>query len=731
MSNPSRAPRESLTAAQLELSRSKADAFYDPPAASAAARIAEVGKDLHYLQARVGQVQGLEIAASVVVDKKVTVDPWVRAKKKPAPYGDNSPLQLRTRTKQGAEMRNVVLGGIPEEVPAGWEELSREKCRARAANTVFASGCPTHTLGRLIQYLPGDRPPARPVTREEAEISLVSAGLRFEEGMDLRPHQVGSDTHPIYVNVKSSNGLPVMGHFEGEAMDKVLGLMQSLDESATRAFAEGGVDAVLRWVRAMSADSATAQYVTCLGRCKADYYTLDKVYDAKLRFYNVLPRQLVLIMQRATQVLEKHARHVGQGIDYHSFSGLTLVRGGATELVEALQKQLDEAEEAFVHMGDDSWVVLDDGGELVQFALDCSSFDLTQHADVTAEVHRALYEELRKVDEVAAAVWYVYVRGRPVVTAGTLVRWWYHGGPSGCPLQSKVNGVLMDVFIRRVLAALRGGELSEYRVREVVERVGKGMGFTVKLEQFQRTGQPSLREALRTRPFLFVGMWFYEEWDQVRVFCDLARQVAQLPYPGLKWVAPTDLAELEAVRLASTILSWGVPPGFLSDMVSRVREHAARLLEQVPGGGVEHPRAKWAVESASGTGAPATAAGLKRALEVPAEVLWLGERELPSTSVWVAAEEEMVMRRGRRLRVPTPRERVPGSYDAEIHGPARRNDGRPPPTTVWGPDRAPRPLPVEQVRSRAPKNRRSLVRFELQGSDLSDGEWSEASYEEW
>lgn len=85
----------------------------------------------------------------------------------------------------------------------------------------------------------------------------------------------------------------------------------------------------------------------------------------------------------------------------------------------------------------------------------------------------------------------------------------------------------------------------------------------------------------------------------------------------------------------------------------------------------------------------------------------MAESELPSTSTWFGSEGlTPIVRGGRRIRLPAPRVRVPGSHDADIHAPARRNDGRPPPTTVWGPDRPPRPLPAEEVRTRAPKGRR-------------------------
>lgn len=671
------------------------------------------------MKGRLGQTS-LEIAASVVVDKAKSTDKWVTSKKTPAPYGVDDNFQPRKRTHQGAVMRDLVLARIPEEVPEGWEGVSREVCRVRAANTVYVSASPTFTLGRLIKYLPKmGKGPAAPATRDEARVALRANGLGFKPGDDLTPRAVGSATHPVYVNKHSSNGLPVMGHFDNPvAIDLVMGISQSLEEEIRKVHAREGVDGVLQWVWDMAADPNTIQYVACLGRCKADYYALEKVYRTEMRFYNVFPRPLMLIMQRATQVLEVCARTAIEDVEVRTFSGLQLVRGGAEQVVEVLDNQLAERGYGFLHMGDDSWVVMLEHGAVVMFALDCSSFDLTQHSDVTREVHEVIREELEQVDAAAAALWFAYVRGRPVVTAGTCVRWWTHGGPSGCPLQAKVNGMLMDIYIRRVIKNLGEGSKSEARVASAVEWEGRRMGFTVKLEQYSRTEAPSLRVALRRRPFLFVGYWFYEEWDQVRVCCDLARQVAQVGFPGLKWIANTDLAELEAVRLASTVMSWGVPPGFLTDAFEAARAEAMRLLDRVGSSSVEHPRARWAVEHTVGLEAGATIQGLRRALMRPPEELWMGERELLSSSVWLGPEELIPARRaGRRVRVPNPRKRVEGSYDAEVHAPARRNDGRPPSTTVWAPDRAPRPLPVEVVYSRPRKGRKRTVQLEEWSSD--------------
>jgi hypothetical protein len=103
--------------------------------------------------------------------------------------------------------------------------------------------------------------------------------------------------------------------------------------------------------------------------------------------------------------------------------------------VDALQVQLDAHGCGFVHVGDDSLVVVKVGDQMVSFALDCSSFDLTQHGDCTKEVHDALRGVLEQVDAVAANIWHALARERVAVIVGGAAVRMKHAGPSGMPLQ--------------------------------------------------------------------------------------------------------------------------------------------------------------------------------------------------------------------------------------------------------------------------------------------------------
>lgn len=155
MSNPNIAPRHPLTEKQMALSLFAADAYYDAPEGAESERIKVNGKDLHYLQARLGRFN-TQVAVTIVVPKGQTVDAWVLSKKMPAPYSvdQGKSLTLRKRTKQGKDLQLAALMELPTVVPPGWEFLLRSVCVARAQVTVYADGGPVHTLGRLTKYYP-------------------------------------------------------------------------------------------------------------------------------------------------------------------------------------------------------------------------------------------------------------------------------------------------------------------------------------------------------------------------------------------------------------------------------------------------------------------------------------------------------------------------------------------------------------------------------------------------
>jgi len=278
------------------------------------------------------------------------------------------------------------------------------------------------------------------------------------------------------------------------------------------------------------------------------------------------------------------------------------------------------------------------------------------------------------------------------------------------PLQSKVNDMLMDVLIQRTVGMLASTDCDGADVAQAVTLCGHQMGFSIKLEQYWRGRAESLRDALGRQPFLFIGYYFYARAGSVRVCCDVPRTLAQVPYPSQKWFKEREeLSVMEAMRLGSIALNLGVPPAELEVSFDAFRREASSLIERaLMGGDRESEQLRWVVQEspfALAVDARPSLSGLLRSLTRDPRVLWLHkEPELLSVSelkplTWAdeVEEEESGERRAlglapsvrpasdssvRALRIPSGR--VP------THPATSANDGRPPPTVVWGPPKAPR-----------------------------------------
>lgn len=686
----------------------------------------------------------MDPAPAIIIPKELTIAPEVFHRSGPyLAHADNGGLTLRVRSKFAKAVVNQAYGELPTVGP-----ITKEVVGVAMADK-FLADCGTRgTLGRLEAAYPraGGRAPARPVTPAEANAAVGRCGLLMFGKMDaaLRPYPLvakAGDPFAVKVNPKSDNGFPVMGKWSDPgAAEKAMGLAKTLNEEVERVYRASGFDGVVAWVR--SKESSHPHLMAFKGKAKADYYSGAKVEALKLRFYNALPRQIMLIMQTATQALEANATHILNS-DSRSAIGVTLTHGGADELVTELDRQLRSDGYAYTHVGDDSWVVLKRAdGRLMWLALDCSNFDLTQHGSVTAAVHRALAAELERIRPAAAAVWYALARERLVVTTGTLVRRWKHAGPSGMPLQSKVNDLLMDVLINRSLHDLTG-VTTEAEADAVLQKVGADMGFVVRVEQYYASQAAGVREMLVDRPFLFIGYYFHNLGGDVLVHADLPRTFAQVPYPALKWTrAGNETWATEAMRLGSIALTMGIGTAAVQPAIDAFRRGAKALLEKVIADGkatVDTERLRWAVqENPWGPQVQPSLEGLMRALERDPLQLWkYGEPELPGLSTLIplswadqvdvdeqtkASEEGSNVNRPAAAPVkgvPIPPRAVP------THPVSLRNDGRPPPTAVWGPDKKPTPRPAETLgrRSRAANPRRDAFLAVEDSSSSTDSDW--------
>lgn len=732
MSNPLRAPRDYVPGQRTVFPCSYMEKSDHPKLVE----IEEVGRNLDVWRAKLA-VLDLAPCRSMVIPKKDTVIKNVlQTEKETYASAMNDGLQIRTRTGWAYDICKGVYACLPEECPT-YPFTERDVVGTRAEATLKATGGTIYSMNRLLRYYPHKGEAVqRPCTRAEAAAALRSCGLDLSE-LDqdqLRPYPLifKEDAENLRINLVADNGFPVGGDMtDTMAAQKVFGFAKTIRNKAMEVAKRSGPRAIFEWVREQEAETKEAVFWALKGKTKGDFYKKAKVGDGEMRFYNAFPRQVVLNEQVATQVLERHAKHIlDNPLDIHSGIGLSLVRGGAQDLVAAMQQQLDAHGVAFVHVGDDSWVVVRAGSKLVSFALDCSSFDLTQHGDCTLEVHAALRNVLEKVDAVAANIWYALARERVVVLVGAAAVRMKHAGPSGMPLQSKVNDMLMDIMIRRVLNEGTEQEwLQEERLDALLQRVGDDMGFRVRLEDYSVQEVDTIEEFLAQAPVLFIGYYFYKEEGVVRVVADLPRSMAQMPYPSQNWVkSKHDLELREAMRLGSIYMSQGVYPLCARKAQETYQMLVEDLLEKALAkyGDVEEKALGFAVnDDVFGPAAIPSLSGLLAAVRRPLNTLW--DPELPNVSTFVVldwageVEEEERARGADRPVDETARypARAMGHVAKATHPVTWANWGRPPPTAVWTPAKAPRQREQEGP-SRAPGFKKTRLGVVLDEEDSEE-----------
>lgn len=746
MSNPSRAPREFVDGKFTERMPDCHFPFmYAEPATEREKRLKKnawelVMNDAKNLDLLVPQlsVLDMEVREPFVIPREHTVDPTAFQSSKPFfALAKKGRIATRPRTDHARDVCNVAYPLLPE----GWRNLVREK----ALDLALVDGGAEFTLGRLLKAYPakGSRI-SQPITRAEARVawreevgSLLTDPtefLTYTTEDERRPYPMFTDEvggRAVRVNLKANNGFPVLGKGDNaEAREKYLALAVSVRGELEAAYAKDPIGGVWQWLR--TAEKERPWLVALQGKAKADYYSAEKTEKKMLRFYNAMGRQIMLNIQSATQVVEDLAQSILDHPGNRSSSGVALNRGGAAKLVEALEDQLAFDERGHTRMGDDSWVVIQLAGFLLEFALDCSNFDLTQHAELTEEVHREGREIDSRVDPVAAQLLYAYRRQRLVVAMLRLAYQFSHGGPSGLPGQSKVNGVIMGVAIARATDEIErrvnvdGADPTAELVAAVLAGVGRGMGITIKLEQYRLTPLTStaaeenpIKHALSKAPFLYLGYYFYNEDGVVAVHADMPRSLAQMRYPTLKWMKTSDETRtMEVARLASTVLSWGRPTADLLPAFDAIKfELLKRLTAEITvNGDYEDTRLRWAVQAGAAAGDEETLgqtlgslSGIKRALERTWDELWLEDGSSSADE-----EEGTIVRTTPVERIDLRTKTKPASRQ-----PTNKTAGRNPNTKVFAPALPPR-NPMARVHENAGWTRGRVAGFTTPDDDLAE-----------
>lgn len=597
----------------------------------------------------------------------------------------SGPIQVRPASAYGAHSARVVLERLPKEGRLSGL-FSEQSVREGMEKKVYASAGIEGSLNRLFQYSPtekGGLGDLRVPSREEVFAALGRCGQLIPEGSLVFPKPLQS--------TESASGVKYNAH----ASNGIIGGTMSMELPRNVVLAEAST--TLRELEKFKSAEEVDRYyqhlierepwrVGVLGKTKADYISVQKVKEGKLRFYSVLNRPQVMVMQTVTQVYEEGCENVFNNSDLSSAQGVSFVRGGAERMVQALEYQLEQDTYAFLHVGDDSFVVWLEGESVVVFTVDCTAFDLTQRSDITEPVHDMMYEELAKISLPSARLWWNYMRKRLVVLNNGKTYLMRNGGPSGTPMQSKVNDVLMDIMLTRLGVKLRRRRLND--LERTVEEVGRTMGFTVRLEQ--KAVGPSLRQVLRDSPVLFIGYYLWaDEEGAVWPYMDVHRSLAQRPYPANKWeTKDVSFLQKEAMRLTSIVANAGLPPPELAAAHDAQRKHAVELLREALAahGDVKDKRLDWFVqgmEALRDVNEIPSMSGLLGFMERGGDrELWLPEKPLESVSEFLYGDAMAEMMAKDRYpfepSVPKPPPRLLPKPQPVMAMPTAANHGRPP-----------------------------------------------------
>lgn len=537
-------------------------------------------------------------AGGITVPKEHTVMARVLQSEGPKQHNTaKGPPVARRRTAQSYKV-----------VTAAWRELSpaqRELLAERSREVVYVTGGTENYLGRLgTKAVPYDAPavPAPPSSKEvETALHRTGVALNIAPGT-VKPFLWDPDhegPERVRFNHKASNGLPVGGTWEtAGAPERVLRIARSLaSELATTQETK-----IMSWYQKKM--ETNPELVAVEGKCKSDYYPLRKVYSMGLRHYCCFPRQLAFIMQSVTQPFEELARNIFHDSEFHTGIGISLHSAGADLLVTRLDEQLARDGVAYCHVGDDTFLAarLDtaQGPLIILLALDCTAFDMTINNSVLRPIVDAFYAQLRNVEAKAAALWRATMYERLEVVHRTIVGRSRHGNPSGNMLVSKVNSAVMDVLVQRVLrkpARLR----DEVQANSYVAEVAASLGFTARVEQYELVKARTVRQALQSRHFLFIGYNFWSDQDRaVHVYVDWVRAFAQARFPRYAHVRDDkELLVREALRFGNLTLNLGTPPPELVKAFAAYTVAATELLRSAYDvvGDKDVTNLRWVVDS--------------------------------------------------------------------------------------------------------------------------------------
>lgn len=515
-------------------------------------------------------------------------------------------VELRSRSGDGVKAAIEIYSNLDPSHTVDTLDcnygMTREACAAKSLDTYYVSAAPpAASMGRILSSFvkSGERMGLhfRPPDVSEANDALIRCGLNLTaasyhsryiftpKGLDPADYS----EFMVKTNATADCGLPILQKLRNkngintEAQELLGALNQYCLTALEQAYESDPVDGIdlqmKKWAREQP------YLVAAVGKTKPDYYNSKKISEAKLRFYNVVNKSIGMIMSMATQEFEAHARSVFEG----SFSaqGISLSKGGCDKLMAGMNKQLADCGFAYVHCGDDSYVIYDVHGRFVLLSLDMTAFDLTQRGDVMREIDNAIARELMKISPIGAQVWHSYMREHLVVVNKAHTYVVEDGGPSGVQLQSKRGDMIMDCVLFRLKTRYlsckdkRVSFGSREAVEKVVAEVCMTLGFKeCRVEDFYigNSGE-ELTEILSRNAFKFLGYFIHYLDGHYVPMADVARQMSQMQYPSIKWVLDRgELDAMEAARIGAIAFNFGVPTRGCAKAVNALTQLAVDLL---------------------------------------------------------------------------------------------------------------------------------------------------------
>lgn len=569
MSNPMQAPKDYI----LPTSGNKIPLAYLPPGAhealkSSAARYNDINRVKAFLRPL-----NLIPAHSVLTDGELACDERIiRARE-----AGRSAFVIAPAGMVNTRLRSSTAVRLAQEMYDRLSEEGQSRVGAKMRTVVKAGGGTQSFFGRLAMYYPkkeDDISKLVPPTPEEVALAIdqcglrvdrVAKGMRFPLAMETQDGDLG-----ITVAMGANLGAPVFGKPKktADALRNAIQIAYGLEDVFTEAYRGDRVNGVATAYMALC--ESQPDYMCWTAKTKEDFYSIESVMKDKLRMYNIMPAGLKLYLSQVTQAAEMHAKNCLTDKKLRTAQRAGMAHGNAKRMVDAicaqLQRQMESyVKHAYLHCGDDAYVVTVVGNVYHLYNIDMSSFDLTQRKVIKDPVLEGLSVQLAAVCPVRAQLWKACMAMKKIVISGAATYYAEDGGSSGGVFQSEVNDVESDIFHQRLETEIRnlGEEVTEERIAAAVVRAGDSMGFVVKLENYKELAAKSLLEAMSRAPTKFLSFYLVPHMGTIKPAFDPERLFARIVYGGMYTKDDKEFKVNEAVRLASVLLSAG--PSYGSD----------------------------------------------------------------------------------------------------------------------------------------------------------------------